>query len=51
MESFQVEKFLEILNVLNNENNLSMVELGSNDAYYTIIFNKFLMIRQKQIYV
>ena len=39
-EDFQIEKFLEILNKIKTKNP-SMIELGSNDCFYSILFNKF----------
>jgi len=39
-EDFQAVAFLECLNEIKTENPI-MIELGSNDCFYSILFNKF----------
>jgi len=40
-EPFQTDAFFQLLKKLEERSNLTMIELGSNDAFYTVLFNKF----------
>ena len=48
-EDFQIKMFIEALNEIKTENP-TMIELGSNDCFYSILFNKFKKSSYKILY-